>query len=47
MRKNEKLVRENRSQWGAILGEEGVTPLLCRVEDENKEWIHGSGNFPK
>jgi len=39
--KNEKLMRENRSQWGVVLGEEGVTPLLCHVEDENEEWGRG------
>lgn len=38
--KNEKLVRENRSQWGKIPGEEGVTRLLDCLEDEDEEWIH-------
>jgi len=35
---NEKLVRKYRSQWGASPSEEGVTPLLWDVENENKEW---------
>jgi len=35
--KNEKLVRENKNQWG-VVPSEGVTPLLWHVEDENEEW---------
>jgi len=35
--KNEKLVRENNSQWGVVKGE-GVTPILWHVEDENEKF---------
>jgi len=32
---NEKLVGEKKSQWGAIMGEEGVTPLFGVSTVEN------------
>jgi len=33
-------VQENRSQCSPILDEEGVTSLLCRVEDFSREQVH-------
>jgi len=37
--KNEQFVRKNKSQWGVVPREEGVTPFLCCVEDFCEEWI--------
>ena len=40
--KNEKVVRENRSQCGFLAHEGGVTPLfdVASMENEIEEWIY-------